>query len=447
MMRIVFVDDDPDMLTSLRRSMRDMRNEWTMEFALSGAAALADMAMTPADVVVTEMRMPGMDGWELLTEVKKRYPQTVRLVLSGDEDAASIMRVVGTAQQYLAKPCDSGELKAAITRVYELRKQLSSDRLARLVGRVDMLPVAPTIFQDFVQALQRPSASIAEVAKIISRDVAMTANVIKLVNSAFFGLRQPLTTAVRAVAYLGLDTIGALVLGQGVLKSGSSDPAEAAALERLWQHSLEVATTARFLAQYENLSPAKADEAFLAGTLHDVGKVVFAMRRATGSEAAAPASDGAAALQMQSDHAEVGAYLLGLWGFPSSIVEAVALHHSPKQLSGQELSLPILVHLADRLVHQRHGDLPASVAGDGEQELLQRLGLAAHWPAWLAGLDTAAADQAAADQLVADQAAAKEAATEAAKHPGAKHGGGDHLGAQTDAVNAAAQSAGARTVA
>jgi putative nucleotidyltransferase with HDIG domain len=446
MMRIVFVDDDLDMLTSLRRSMHDMRNEWTMEFAASGAAALADMAKQPADVVVTEMRMPGMDGWDLLAEVKKRYPQTVRLVLSGDEDAASIMRAVGTAQQYLAKPCDSRELKAAIARVYDLRKQLGSERLARLVGRVDTLPSAPTIFQDFLQALQRPSASIADVAKIISRDVAMTANVIKLVNSAFFGLRQPLTTAVRAVAYLGLDTIGALVLGQGVFKSGSTDPAEAATLERLWAHSLEVATTARFLAQYEKLPPAKAEEAFLAGMLHDVGKVVFAMRR-SGREGAASASGDAEAFAMQSDHAEVGAYLLGLWGFPSSIVEAVALHHSPLQLSGQELSLPMLVHLADRLVHQRHGDLPAPVAGDGEAELLLRLGLADHWPAWLAGLDTAAADQAAADKLAADQAAAQEAAKEAAKHPGAKHTGGDPTNAAADAETAAAKSAAARTVA
>ncbi|MGA2840126.1 MAG: response regulator [Steroidobacteraceae bacterium] len=395
MMRILFVDDEIEVMQAMRRSVREMRNEWNMEFALSGVAALEELARTPTDVIVSDMRMPGMDGWELLAEVKKLYPQTVRLVLSGSADAGSIMRAVGTAHQYLAKPCESAALKEAISKTYRLRQLLSSDRLAHLVGCVDMLPSAPKAFLDISACLRRPTATIADAAKIIGRDVAMTANVIKLVNSAFFGTRQPIGTADRAVAYLGLDTIGALVLGHGVFKSGVTTDMEGFSLEELWQHSLDVAAAARTVALYEKLPRAHAEQAFLAGMLHDVGKVVYATRRARATDSPNLSGEEAFA-QMEAHHAEVGAYLLGLWGFPTSIVEAVAFHHSPTQTAADGLSLTRLVHIADRLVHQRQGQSPDSSHPELEAELLEKLALVDHWPAWLAELDSLASGRTAA---------------------------------------------------
>ncbi len=386
MMRIVFVDDEAEVLQAMSRSLREMRNEWDMEFAASGAAALEELSKAPADVIVSDMRMPGMDGWELLADVKKLHPQTVRLVLSGHADARSIMRAVGTAHQYLAKPCECAALKAAISQTYMLRRLLSNEPLARLVGRVDTLPSAPRAFQEILACLQRPTASVADAAKIIARDAAMTANVIKLVNSAFFGARQPVTTADRAVAYLGLDTLGALVLGHGIFKSGVTSGIAGFSLERLWQHSLDVASAARTVAICEKLPHSKADEAFLGGMLHDVGKVVFATRPAAADAPIASVEDAAA--QMQAHHGEVGAYLLGLWGFPNSIVEAVAFHDTPSQASGDGLCLAALIHIADRLVHARNAQRADASACELEPGLLEELGLSAHWPAWLAELDS-----------------------------------------------------------
>lgn len=386
MIRILFVDDEADVLQGIRRTLRELRHEWSMEFAASGAAALEELAKTPADVIVSDMRMPGMDGWELLGEVKKLYPQTVRLVLSGHAEALSIMRSVGTAHQYLAKPCESATLKAAIYQTYRLRELLSSERLAQLVGRVDTLPSAPKAFQEILACLQQPNASVADAGKIIGRDVAMTANVIKLVNSAFFGSRKPVSTADRAVAYLGLDTLGALVLGHGVFKSGVTTGVEGFSLERLWQHSLDAAAAARMVALSQKLPQAKADEAFLGGMLHDVGKVVFATRLAAGPDGPAASTEDALT-QMEAHHAEVGAYLLGLWGFPNSIVEAVAFHESPGMVMAEGLSLPALLHIADRLVHQRNPQSSAAVR-ELEPGLLEALGLADRWPVWLAELDS-----------------------------------------------------------
>jgi putative nucleotidyltransferase with HDIG domain len=392
MIRILFVDDELNVLQAMHRTLHSMRHEWSMEFSPSGAAALEELAKTPADVIVSDMRMPGMDGWQLLAEVKNLYPKTVRLVLSGHADPCSIMRSVGVAHQYLAKPCESAALKAAISRTHRLKELLSSDRLAQLVGHVDMLPSAPKAFQEILACLQQPSASLADAARIIGRDLAMTANVIKLVNSAFFGSRQPITTASRAVAYLGLDTLGALVLGHSAFKSGVTTGIAGFNLEQLWQHSLDVAMAARTVALCERFSQTQAEEAFLAGMLHDVGKVVFATRPAL--DPAVPVDEASA--QMDAHHAEVGAYLLGLWGFPNSIVEAVAFHHSPSQAVGDGLALPRLIHIADRMVHQRREECSGPFERGLEPDLLEKLGLVDRWPEWLAALNSLDAVQSAA---------------------------------------------------
>jgi putative nucleotidyltransferase with HDIG domain len=297
------------------------------------------------------------------------------------------MRSVGVAHQYLAKPCASAALKSAISRTQTLKALLSSDRLAQLVGRVDMLPSAPQAFQEILACLQEPTASLADAARIIGRDVAMTANVIKLVNSAIFGARQPITRADRAVAYLGLDTLGALVLGHSAFKSGVTTGIAGFSLQQLWQHSLDTAMAARTVAFHEKWSSARAEEAFLAGMLHDVGKVVFATRAASATGDPVTSVQETTA-QMEGHHAEVGAYLLGLWGFPNSIVEAVAFHHSPRQATGDGLTLPRLIHIADRLVHQRHTPGAGAIERGLEPELLESLGLVDRWPEWSVALDS-----------------------------------------------------------
>jgi putative nucleotidyltransferase with HDIG domain len=381
--RIVFVDDELNILQAMARSFHNMRKEWNMEFVSSGAAALESLAKTPADVIVSDMRMPGMDGWQLLTEIKKLYPQTVRLVLSGHADPSSVMLAVGTAQRYLAKPCESGALKAAIVQTQMLRQLLSSDRLALLVGEVGMLPSAPTAFQEILKCLQNPASSLTDAAQIIGRDAAMTANIMKLVNSAFFGSRRPITTIDRAVAYLGMDTLGALVLGHSVFQSGVATGIAGFSLEQLWRHSEQTAAAARAIALSENLSAAQADEAFLAGVLHDVGKVIFA------TKASALASDTSAAdvvAQMEVHHAEVGAYLLGLWGFPNSIVEAVAFHHTPSLASENGFGLAGIVHVADRLVHLKDEARCARTDTGLLPGYLEGLGLAYRLPTWSAAI-------------------------------------------------------------
>lgn len=395
MIRILFVDDDVDVLEAMRRTMRPMRHEWSMEFVSSGFEALERLAKTPADVIVTDMCMPGMDGWQLLAEVKALYPQTVRLVLSGHADPGAIMRLVGTAHQYIAKPGETATLKAAIAQTQLLKRLLSSDRLAALVGSVGTLPSCPRAFQEISTCLRQPNASAADAARIIGRDAAMTANLMKLVNSAFFGSRRPILSVERALAYLGLDTVAALALGHSLFQNGGSSPPCGVNLESLWKHSLQTAMAARAIALVEKLPTARVEEAFLAGMLHDIGRVVYATR-STPSPGQPASSNEDTVEQVDRHHAEVGAYLLGLWGFPSHVAAAVALHHTPMLRADSGLDLTVLIHIADRLSHAHDAKSLGAAELGIEPGLLEDLELSNHLPQWWAALAVLDSEQDAA---------------------------------------------------
>jgi HD-like signal output (HDOD) protein/CheY-like chemotaxis protein len=343
-MRVLFVDDDVNVLFALRRTMHGMRNEWDMEFVSSAAQALQRLATNPADVIVSDMRMPGMDGWELLSEVKELYPQTVRLVLSGYAEPGAIMRLVGIAHQYISKPGDSAALKAAIAQTMLMRELLHDQDLVLRAGQISNLPSLPTAFQEISSCLRRSNATVADAARIIGHDVAMTANIMKLVNSAFFGARRQVSNVERAVAYLGLDTLTALVLGHGLFQGAGST-----GMEVLWQHSLKTALAARAIA-------LSIEEAFLAGMLHDVGHLIVGARSEPSAKEckavdSAEFSKRDKSVAPDDQHVRAGAYLLALWGFPSQIVAAVALHDMPSRRADRNLDLTVLVHIADRLAH------------------------------------------------------------------------------------------------
>ena len=372
MIRIMFVDDEARILDGVRRSLYSMRGEWQLLFASSGADALKALAAERVDVVVSDMRMPGMDGSELLAQVKRLYPEIIRFVLSGQAEAESIMRATRSAHRYLSKPCEVTTLKAAIARATGLRELLNSNHLATIVGSVDALPTPPKLYQELLNCLRDPEAAIADIVQILRHDVAMTAKIVKLANSGFFGCREPVETVDRAVSFVGMEAIATLVLGQELFNSNKSVALPGFDLEGLGQHSFQTAAWARAIALHEGFPGAAAERAFLAGVLHDLGRLVFATRTPPSALREREQWLRQTAQEMESHHAATGAYLLGLWGFPEPIIEALAWHHTPSKSGEAALGLCGLVHIGDQLAHGR----------DMEPGYLESIGLTARLLDW-----------------------------------------------------------------
>lgn len=385
---VLFVDDEPFILDGLRRMLRPLRANWDLHFATSGAAALDLLADQPFALVVSDMRMPGMNGAQLLQEVQKRHPLTIRVILSGHADRELVTQCVGVAHQYLAKPCDAETLKATLDTLRTLAGPEVTPGVRRLVGTLDRLPSLPGLYQEVRQALGREDTGPAELGAIIQQDPAMTAQILKLVNSAFFGLRRSIGTAQEAVSYLGLDTIKTLVLVHGVFGAQTPFACRSLSLEQLWTHSIAVATHAATLAKAEGQSRAFQDACFAGGILHDLGLMVFASGLPERCDEAVRRvqAEGLrlAAVELElfgCTHGEVGAYLLGLWGLPPAILTILREQHGQGLAPGCPFTPSVAVWAAD-LIAGHSGIHPLFKANDTDFTTLGNLGFAARLPVW-----------------------------------------------------------------
>lgn len=334
---ILFVDDEPRILKGLQRMLRKMRHEWIMEFVQSGPEALELLAKKKYDVVVSDMRMPGMDGSQLLAKVQEDYPLTVRIVLSGQSDHESIMKSVRPAHRYLSKPCDPEILQSTISRACALRDLHKQDSLKRVISQTEFIPSLPSLYKEVMNELKSPDGSIEKVGKLIASDIGMTSKILQLVNSAFFGVPCHVTNPSQAVHLLGLDTVRALVLTIGLFSEFDNITLTKLNIEVIYTHSIKTGTLAKKIAKKEALDSELVDNSFMAGMLHDLGKLVLSANFPEIYHEVYELSKQeniqfheAENEKIGVTHAEVGAYLLGLWGLPDSIVEGVAFHHSPE---------------------------------------------------------------------------------------------------------------------
>ncbi|MEO7818556.1 MAG: response regulator, partial [Actinomycetota bacterium] len=353
------------------------------------AEALKALEQAPFDVVISDMRMPGMDGAQLLNEVRQRYPQIVRIVLSGHSDQEMIYQSIAATHQYLSKPCESELLRAAVMRACALRELLGNDSLRRLVTGMQQIPSQPTLYAEIRREAESKAASIRTIGTIISKDMGMTAKILQLVNSAYFGSRGTVSTAEQAVNLLGLDTVQALVLTVHVFSQFASTLGSRFNMDRLWEASTETGSLARAIAQAEQAPALVIDQAYTAGLLHDVGILVFAANVLTQYDATLKTAhdQGIPVWEVErqefgATHADVGAYLLGLWGLGDPIVEAVAFHHRPAECVGTTFSPLTAVHVANVLQQELSQQATGGVLSQIDFTYLDTLHMTDRLPYW-----------------------------------------------------------------
>lgn len=391
MKRILFVDDEPMVLQGIQRMLRPMRNEWNMEFAEGGERAKAALLTSVCDVVVTDMMMPGMDGAAVLEFTREHSPKTIRMVLSGHAEQHHAMKCVGLAHQYLSKPCDAETLRKTVARMTKLGFAIRNERVMTLVAKLKQLPSIPAVYSQIVRLLNDPNCSMDEVGTLIASDMAMTAKILQLVNSSFFGLARSISQPCEAASFLGMDTLKALALATGVFTQFEAKMPHGFSATAASDHSHRVGAAARAIAQCEQSSKAFVDQSLVAGLLHDVGKLVLAsslpeeFQRTLDHHTLNPPE--AESEIFGATHAEVGGYLLGLWGLPPSVVEAISFHHAPGESGNVEFSALTAVHVADCLIAGQSAAANASPHAEIDAGYLASLGLADRLPLWRETVD------------------------------------------------------------
>jgi HD-like signal output (HDOD) protein len=389
MKRILFVDDEQNILDGVRRMLYGARNRWEMEFVSSGEAALLACKQQAFDVVVSDLRMPGMDGAELLGHIRDQFPATARIILSGYSEITLAARAVPVAHRILSKPCNETELKDTIERVCTLQDVLCTPGLRQIIGTIGELPSLSSTYMALSQALRDAVTPIPAIAQIIEQDVAMSAKVLQLVNSGFFSFARRATSLQQAVNYLGLDTIKNLALYSETFRIFIPDPRIPELFYRnLQQHSQRTAIVVATLP----LTREVRGIALVAALLHDVGTLLLASTMPEEFCAVLVQMNDQGSSQAEAEeallgisHAEIGAYLLGLWGINEIAVEAIAHHHHPTRISHSGLDCSVALYLAALLTLELEvhpNDPPGEELSEASRKDLEALGVLEQYPSF-----------------------------------------------------------------
>lgn len=425
--RVLFVDDEPAILTGLQNLLYKQRKRWEMVFVAGGELALAELRARPFDVVVSDMRMPGMDGATLLNQVREESPATSRIMLTGHADPEAIARALPALHQLLSKPCTGAALRAAIERGTADTAPRDA-RIRAAIGRVDRLPTPPGVYVELTELIRSPSACAAEVARIVGRAPGIAAKILQLVGAACFGGQRTASIS-QAVAQLGVERLRYLSLSASVFGTveGEREPIPELSSEELQVGPARVADLAQALisagagaaavggaaasaasartgaasagAASAGAGAASAgappvsvgDAVFAAALLHDLGQIVLAQGltgeyRRVLEEArrrGAPLSEVEAEL-LGATHGDVGACLLGLWGLPEPVVEIVRYHHAPERAPAPLGEAAAAVCFAEAVLAGRAGGAHTAVDAERALAAVEAAGHGASIPAWQA---------------------------------------------------------------
>jgi len=389
--RILFVGEDLELWNELQPMALAHDCPWDMAFARSGLQALASLAQSSCDAVIADMQLPGMTGAQFLDEVMQRTPHTLRFIRAslGDQNAA--MKCVGMTHQYLVKPSDAQTVRSALERSFALEAWLPGESAQKVLAQLKKLPSPPTLYFKIVAGLQSNDSSAESIGDLISQDMALSAKLLQVVNSAVFGLHLQVSKPSEAMVYLGMETTKALVLLAHTFSYFDKLRSADFSMDKLWRHSLAAGKLAERISAAEHGEPDLVGQAFTAGMLHDIGKLLLAANLPDEFKQALTKArqDQTPLWEAEQSvlgltHAELGACLLGIWGLPVPIIEAVALHHLPARFLSKTFCPLTAVHAANALEHEINADNQGLPPAQPDLHYLGELGLAGRWEHWQA---------------------------------------------------------------
>ncbi len=387
--KVMFVDDEKNIIDGMKRMLYPMRKEWDMIFTTSGIKALEFMKTNHVDVIISDMRMPEMDGSELLTIIKEKYPSTARYILSGYSDKDMILKTIDSADQFLSKPCNSNMIKRVIKKVLNKKNSTNKRKVIEYMSQIETMPTLPKVHRRLTRTLQSDDYTIKTIAEIIQHDVAIAAKIMQLVNSTFFGLKRSISDLTEAVTYLGIDVIKAIIASVGTFSQFTDEEMKTFEIDALYRHCTTCSMLCKNILKTVSADKVLLEEATIAGLLHDIGIMVLIKNEPSKYKVVYQESganldflEKNEKLMFKITHAEIGGVLLEQWGFSESIVNAVFYHHSPNDSAEISFGLANALSVADVL--QRNPNLDPSNTAQLNMSHLEDLNVINHIEEWKA---------------------------------------------------------------
>lgn len=354
---ILFVTTDEKLMSELIRNIVPIQDDYSIFFADNGERCLQILANNKIDFVFSSANIIMPTGANILNEIKRLFPEVIRFALVPNLDNQTVAQISQYVHQLVPPPYTKETIVERIQRTLHIQKILNNEKVVNLVKNTTTLPSLPEIYIQIEQETAKPDFSLIKIANLISKDPNLTAKILQIVNSAYFGLQKEVTNINFALSYLGVNVIKSLIFYIHLFSHFKITSENRKHLEKFWQHSLVVASNSYHLANKYLQEKYEIDSSYTAGVLHDVGKFILLNTYTYPQNIILLAEQKAidnleAELEIyECTHAEIGAYLLGLWGFPLHIVEAVAYHHQPSLLNKSKLNLATIIHLADFLYY------------------------------------------------------------------------------------------------
>ncbi len=387
--RILFVRCGTDVLQSVEYARRAMRDQWDIIVTSGESEALQFLGRHAFDVLVAELRTPPAPGIQFFRDAAGLSPDTVRVALTEPADRRRSREPVRAINQYILKPCSATALRSAVARACMFREALfTGTSLQPLIARMHALPLPADPYEELMEELDEPAASLQRVAELLDRDQSLTVKLLELVNSAAFGLRSAVRSASRAVGILGLHRTRSIVTALYVFSQFDGFSIPDIDRDNFWDHSLKVGSLAQAIARFEKEDSEFVECCYTAGLLHDVGKLILALHHQTLYGTLALAVGGGVPMKdmetaaFKTDHAQVGSVFLGLWGLPDRIIDAVAFHHDPRQSVHHAFTPLAAVHAADALFYESGVDRSVAHARRLNGKYLEALDLSGRLKVW-----------------------------------------------------------------
>ena len=393
-MRVLFVDDEPLLLSFYAMMLEDRVADWETALAEGGRQALEILEHGRFDVIVSDMRMPGMDGVELMTEIRRRHPHMSRIVISGITDQEEIARCLETTHQFLSKPVRERELVATLACIRQLDVYLHDEKLKALVGNLDTLPSFPSVYLKIMRELNNDEPSVENIADVVAKDPGLTAKMLQVANSAAFGLAQKVSNPFEAVQYLGLAAVRSIALSAHVFSNFEHVSLKGFSVRKLWEDALLCSRITRVIMQMEGADENQTEDACAAAMLRNAGKLMLAQNLPRQcQQAMALAAERHIALQdaeteiFGATHSGAAAYLFGLWGLSAPMVEAVAFHLEPGKGGSGTFTPLTAVHVANVFVAGFSQDASPGKPSPLDLECLTTAGVLNRLEVWRAEIE------------------------------------------------------------